>query len=86
MDILIFSLLGSMYSFILGLSIKVLTDCVYIKICDVYTYLDFDDKLGSDIFRRFLRWLRVCVKRSLYDSDRFTETGADFDFALCVYK
>lgn len=50
------------------------------------TYLDFDDKLGSDIFRRLFRWLRLCVKRSLYDSDRFTETGADLDFALCNQK
>lgn len=53
--------------------------------CLLSTYLDFDDKLGSDIFRRLFRWLRLCDKRSLYDSDRFTETGADFDLALCVW-
>lgn len=45
------------------------------------TYFVFDDKLGSDVFRRLFR-LRLCDNRSLYDSDRFTDTGADFDFVL----
>lgn len=47
----------------------------------IITYLDLDDKLGSDVFRRLLRWFR-CDRRSLYDSERFTDTGADFDFVL----
>lgn len=46
------------------------------------TYLDLDDKLGSDIFRRLFRWFLLCDKRSLYDSERFTDTGADFDLVL----
>lgn len=47
----------------------------------IITYLDLDDKLGSDVFRRLLRWFR-CDRRSLYDSERFTDTGADLDFVL----
>lgn len=35
------------------------------------------DKLGSEVFLRFLE--RACVNVSLYDSDRFTETGADLE-------
>lgn len=50
--------------------------------CLVGTYLDFDDKLGSDIFRRLFRWFRLWERRSLYDSERFTDTGADLDFVL----
>lgn len=50
------------------------------------TYFDFDVKLGSDVFRRFFRLFRVCDRRSLYDSERFTDTGADFDFALQIKR
>lgn len=50
------------------------------------TYLDFDDKLGSDIFRRLFRWFLLWDSRSLYDSERFTDTGADFDFVLQTTK
>lgn len=47
------------------------------------TYLVLDDKLGSDVLRRLFRWFR-CDRRSLYDSERFTDTGADFDFVLWI--
>lgn len=39
------------------------------------------DRLGSDVFRRLFR-LRRCDNLSLYDSERFTDTGADLDFEL----
>lgn len=45
------------------------------------TYFVTFDKLGSDVFRRLSRFL-LCDNRSLYDSDRLTDTGADFDFEL----
>lgn len=45
-------------------------------VSDQLTHLVLD-KLGSDVFRRFLE--RACVNVSLYDSERFTETGADFE-------
>lgn len=48
------------------------------------THFVFDDKLGSDVFRRLLRLFLLCDNRSLYDSDRFTETGADLDFVLKI--
>lgn len=44
------------------------------------TYFVFD-KLGSDVFLRLFLF-RLCDNRSLYDSERFTDTGADFDFEL----
>lgn len=49
-----------------------------------HTYLDLDDKLGSDIFRRLFRWFRLWDSRSLYDSERFTDTGADLDLVLQI--
>lgn len=45
------------------------------------TYIVFDDKLGSDVFLRLLRFL-FCDNLSLNDSERLTETGADFALTL----
>lgn len=47
------------------------------------TYIVFDDKLGSDVFLRLLRFL-FCDNLSLNDSERLTETGADFALTLTV--
>lgn len=47
------------------------------------TYIVFDDKLGSDVFLRLLLFL-FCDNLSLNDSERLTETGADFALTLTV--
>lgn len=45
----------------------------------VGTYVVFV-RLGSDVFRRV--FLVFFCDRSLYDSDRLTDTGADLDLTL----